>query len=165
MTDTIRILQRKLEKEKVFRDIHYTLDVKTIPDESTTIQEMMDTLAATDWTSMSQDVDLLLTGAVIYVARDRSGYDSEWQLNQYGYRVPKKVYKDRLSFELELGLLLVEPGSGTVIIREVYEDKGLAEGAADEIAVFYELIEKQLKKFLDNLQGKEIRSKQYLLYR
>lgn len=167
VTDMIRILQRKLEKEKVFRQIDFTLDVQTIPDDQPGIEKTMERLKSTDWSldSKKEQADLLLTGAVLYDARDRSGYDSEWQLNQYGYRVPKKVYRDRLAFDMELGFILIDLKTGEVILNKTFEDRGLVEGAADEVAVFYELIDKQLTLFLDQLQGKEMKTKRYLLYR
>lgn len=166
VTDMVRILQRKLEKEKVFRQIQFTLDVKAIGEEQDGIKESMDLLTSMERHDMKDfQADLLLIGAIMYNARDRSGYDSEWQLNQYGYRVPKKVYRDRLSFDLELGLVLIDLKTGAIILQKTYEDRGLAEGAADEIAVYYDLIEKQLVTFLDQLQGKEMKTKRYLLYR
>ncbi len=156
VTDLVRILQGRFQKDQVFKDVFFTLDIREIPEEQIGIKESIGVLASTKWPQEKFEVeaDFLLTGAVLYNARDRSGYDSEWKLDQYGYRVPRKVYRDRLAFDLQLGLLLVDLKTGEIIINQTLEDNGVAEGAADEIGIYFDLIDKQLGKFLDELRGK-----------
>ncbi|MGB3976508.1 MAG: hypothetical protein WBM02_02135 [bacterium] len=166
VTDFIRYLQRELEKNSVFRSIEIQFDIRNFQNDLKSAKDHIEKLKEIDWMKAYADfeADLLLAGVVQYDTKDRSGYDSEWQETRYGLRTAKKVYRDRLLFDLELGLLLVDLKSGKILFENTYIDKDLAEGQADEIALFFELIDKQVKKFMDEILGKQIRSKRYLLY-
>lgn len=166
VSDFIRVLQRQLEKEMLFHEIDVQFDIRNSRDDAKTTEMYLKQLAETDWvkTYAETGADLLLAGAILYDTKDRSGFDSEWQENRYGYRVPVKVYRNKLSFDLELGLILVDLTTGSMLFENTFVDRGQVEGQADEVSVFYDLIEEQIEKFLDEILGKQIQSKRYLLY-
>ena len=166
VTDFIRYIQRVLEKDSVFKKIEVRFDISNYLSDLKSTEKHLEKLKEVDWIKTYGDsgADFLLAGAVQYDTKDRSGYDSEWQETRSGLRAPKKVYKERLLFDLELGLLLIDMKTGKILFEDTYIDKGQTEGQADEIAVFFELIDKQIQAFLDEILGKQTHTRRYLLY-
>jgi hypothetical protein len=166
VSDFIRVLQRTLDREMIFREIEVQFDIRNYRDDVKDTEMYLKQLTDIDWVTAYAETgaDLLLAGAVLYDAKDRSGYDSEWQENRYGYRVPVKVYRNKLSFDLELGLILVDLATGTILFKDTFADRGQVEGQADEVSVFFDLIDEQIEKFLNDILGEQVQTKRYLLY-
>ncbi len=166
-SDLVRLLERQFSRTDLFENVLTDNNVIEIPDEHEGIESIMKVLAETDWLQEypDRDADLLLTGAIAYLTKDRSGYDSEWREDRYGYRVPQKVYRNRIAFDLQLGFLLVDLRTGEVIFNNIYDDSDQVEGAADEISIFFDLIDEQTEEFLDELLGKKQQTYRFLVYK
>lgn len=118
-----------------------------------------------DWNKWNETInaDLLILGEVYYEANDFSGYDSEWKINRYGYRVPSKVWKDRTSYKFKLTLFLVDLREGRLLLEKTYDADETTEGSADEVGVFYDLAQKKIRVFLDYIIGKKVNAYRYLM--
>ncbi len=164
-SDLQAMIVQEAEKHDVFKDIHIVrIDdiTQMTPDEFQLWLDQAGTFPWSKWKD-SLDGDLLLIGMVSYSAQDRSGYDSVWQTTSTGYRVPAKVWKDRIAYEFSSRLLLVDLNTWTVISDKTYSDNSSVESASDEVGVFYDIMQIKMLEFLDYIEGKEVKSHRYLL--
>jgi hypothetical protein len=166
-SDLVRLLERRFARDDVFNSVHTENEFLDMPEEFENLESVMDHMTETDWVEKysETDADLLLVGSVAYFTRDRSGYDSEWLEDRRGYRIPHKVYKNRIGFDLELVLMIVDLRSGETVFTSIYDDTGQVEGAADEVSIYFDLINEQVDEFMNELLGEEQRTYRYLIYR
>ncbi|MBN1552344.1 hypothetical protein JW979_12800 [bacterium] len=165
--DVEAILMNTMKKENIFKEV-ITLDREAVPvfDEKD-MTTFLDAINNYNWTAWNtpQKGDLLLLGAVFYKTQDFSGYDSEWAVNRYGYRVPVKVWRDRLSYEFHVYFVLMDLTTGESIFNKTYESKDEVEGAADEIAILMNAAEMKSNEFLNSIRGEKVKTQRYLLFR
>lgn len=165
--DVKQMIQRRCERTRIFNNVLVHPGVNNLEDDDFDSQSSFDKLKTEDWRKNLADwqADYLVTGIVYYESRDRSGYDSRWVTNRYGYTYPRRVYVDRLGYDFALGLVLINLGTGEIIMEKLYSADGYAEGAADEIGIFFDLAGAKIDACMETLQGRKIRTNRYLLIR
>jgi hypothetical protein len=156
---------------KLIKEDEYFTGVKVIDKsdmpfpQNKTVQQFLEEISDFDWIDWNTDhnTDLLLFGTVYYDTQDFSGYDSQWRENKYGYRVPEKIWKEKLRYEAKFRIVLVEIPTSEVILDKEYRDEDIVEGAADEVGVYLELADENARKFIDQIRGVKVKTRRYLL--
>ncbi|GEM_PF-6797004 len=168
--DTSRDLESVFLKEvkninslKNFRTVEKSsLSFELKDDTSPTLKDQITAYDWPAWNAQNQ-IDLVILGDIFYEASDYSGYDSEWKVNRYGYRVPSKVWKDRTSYKFRMNLYLVDTLNNRIVVDKTYEADETTEGAADEVGVFFEVSQTKIRAFLDFIIGKKVNATRYLM--
>lgn len=165
-TDVKQMIQRRSEKDKIFKHVDFCQESAAWDDKETTVMEKLDEVKKINWEEKFGDrgADYLVTGVVKYLSRDNSGYQTSWYTNRYGYTYPKKVYKDQLGYDFALGILMIDLKTGETVFEKFYEKDGMTEGAADAIGVFFDLAGSKIDEYLESIQGVKIRTMRFLLY-
>ncbi len=168
--DTSRDLESVFFKE--VKNLKSLTNIRTVPRnalgfdiQSETSPTLKDQITAFDWPAWNaqNQIDLVILGDIFYEASDFSGYDSEWKVNRYGYRVPSKVWKDRTSYKFKMNLYLVDTVNNRIVVEKTYDADETTEGAADEVGVFFELSQTKIRAFLDFIVGKKVNATRYLM--
>ncbi len=134
--------------------------------EGISLDTVVDNSQDFDWPRFREEIgnDLLLLGSISFEADDFSGYESRWVYNQYGYRVPRKVWVDKVRYLYKLRLVLVDPEDKKIIVDETYDEDIIVEGITDEVAGLLSLSEESMREFKELMQGEEVKATRYLIY-
>lgn len=166
-TDVRQAIQQKCEKNHIFSSLEMDRVTMEWTEDLEDLESVLTILRDTDWSKEypESSADLLITGAIKFITRDRSGNDIQMVTNRYGYTYPKRVYRERLSYSFEMGMMLIDLKTGEILLEKTVQDDGEAEGGADSVSLFFDMVGPALDKCIDHIQGPKIRTKRYLLYR
>ncbi|MBN1355636.1 hypothetical protein JXA40_05115 [bacterium] len=165
--DVEATLLKVLTRDNFFSSVD-VLEVKQMPMAvDQTVGDFVPFITEFNWASWNEpiDFDLFLIGSVNYYTQDFSGYESQWLENRYGYRVPQKVWKDKLRYEIKIRIVLVDLRAGQVILDREFEDEDVVEGAAEEVGVFLRIAEEKIVEFVGMLRGETVKAERYLLFK
>jgi hypothetical protein len=112
---------------------------------------------------------LIITGSVVFVPHQRSGYVQKEQevYDSFGRRsvVPVRTYMDRKGFILRPKFVFIDGRSGETLYTETFREEILynAEQSTPALSSYFELMDRLLPSFLSTLSSQTIRGSRYLL--
>jgi len=112
---------------------------------------------------------LIVTGSVIFVPHQRSGYVQKEQeiYDSFGRRsvVPVRTYMDRKGFILKTKFVFIDGRTGQTLYSETFREEILynAEQSTPALSSYFELMDRLLPSFLTTLSSQTIRGTRILL--
>jgi hypothetical protein len=112
---------------------------------------------------------LIITGSVVFVPHQRSGYVQKEQevYDSFGRRsvVPVRTYMDRKGFILRPKFVFIDGRSGETLYTETFREEILynAEQSTPALSSYFELMDRLLPSFLSTLSSQTIRGSRVLL--
>jgi len=112
---------------------------------------------------------LVITGSVIFVPYQRSGYVQKEQevYDSFGRRsvVPVRTYMDRKGFILKPKFLFIDGSTGETLHSETFREEILynTEQSTPALSSYFELMDRMLPSFLSTLSAQTIRGTRVLL--
>jgi hypothetical protein len=112
---------------------------------------------------------LIVTGSVIFVPHQRSGYVQKEQevYDAFGRRsvVPVRTYMDRKGFILKPKFVFIDGRTGETLFSETFREEILynAEQSTPALSSYFELMDRLLPSFLSTLSSQTIRGTRILL--
>jgi hypothetical protein len=112
---------------------------------------------------------LIITGSVVFVPHQRSGYVQKEQevYDSFGRRsvVPVRTYMDRKGFILRPKFVFIDGRSGETLYTETFREEILynAEQSTPALSSYFELMDRLLPSFLSTLSSQTIRGSRFLL--
>ena len=112
---------------------------------------------------------LIITGSVLFVPHQRSGYVQKEQevYDSFGRRsvVPVRTYMDRKGFILRPKFVFIDGRSGETLYTETFREEILynAEQSTPALSSYFELMDRLLPSFLSTLSSQTIRGSRVLL--
>jgi hypothetical protein len=111
----------------------------------------------------------IVTGSVIFVPHQRSGYVQKEQevYDAFGRRsvVPVRTYMDRKGFILKPKFIFIDGRTGETLYSETFREEILynAEQSTPALSSYFELMDRLLPSFLSTLSSQTIRGTRILL--
>lgn len=112
---------------------------------------------------------LIITGSVVFVPHQRSGYVQKEQevYDSFGRRsvVPVRTYMDRKGFILRPKFVFIDGRTGDTLYTETFREEILynAEQSTPALSSYFELMDRLLPSFLSTLSSQTIRGSRVLL--
>jgi hypothetical protein len=112
---------------------------------------------------------LIITGSVIFVPYQRSGYVQKEQevYDSFGRRsvVPVRTYMDRKGFILKPKFVFIDGTTGETLYSETFREEILynTEQSTPALSSFFELMDRMLPSFLSTLSAQTIKGTRVLL--
>jgi hypothetical protein len=112
---------------------------------------------------------LIITGSVVFVPHQRSGYVQKEQevYDSFGRRsvVPVRTYMDRKGFILRPKFVFIDGRTGETLYTESFREEILynAEQSTPALSSYFELMDRLLPSFLSTLSSQTIRGARFLL--
>jgi hypothetical protein len=112
---------------------------------------------------------LIITGSVVFVPHQRSGYVQKEQevYDSFGRRsvVPVRTYMDRKGFILRPKFVFIDGRNGETLYTETFREEILynAEQTTPALSSYFELMDRLLPSFLSTLSSQTIRGTRFLL--
>jgi hypothetical protein len=112
---------------------------------------------------------LIITGSVVFVPHQRSGYVQKEQevYDSFGRRsvVPVRTYMDRKGYILRPKFVFIDGRSGETLYTETFREEILynAEQSTPALSSYFELMDRLLPSFLSTLSSQTIRGSRFLL--
>jgi len=112
---------------------------------------------------------LIVTGSVIFVPYQRSGYVQKEQevYDSFGRRsvVPVRTYMDRKGFILKPKFLFIDGTTGETLYSETFREEILynTEQSTPALSSYFELMDRMLPSFLSTLSAQTIKGTRVLL--
>jgi hypothetical protein len=112
---------------------------------------------------------LIITGSVVFVPHQRSGYVQKEQevYDSFGRRsvVPVRTYMDRKGFILRPKFVFIDGRTGETLYTESFREEILynAEQSTPALSSYFELMDRLLPSFLSTLSSQTIRGSRFLL--
>jgi hypothetical protein len=112
---------------------------------------------------------LIITGSVVFVPHQRSGYVQKEQevYDSFGRRsvVPVRTYMDRKGFILRPKFVFIDGRTGETLYTETFREEILynAEQSTPALSSYFELMDRLLPSFLSTLSSQTIRGSRVLL--
>jgi len=112
---------------------------------------------------------LIVTGSVIFVPHQRSGYVQKEQevYDSFGRRsvVPVRTYMDRKGFILKPKFVFIDGRTGETLYSETFREEILynAEQSTPALSSYFELMDRLLPSFLSTLSSQTIKGTRILL--
>jgi hypothetical protein len=112
---------------------------------------------------------LIVTGSVVFVPHQRSGYVQKEQevYDSFGRRsvVPVRTYMDRKGFILRPKFVFIDGRTGDTLYTETFREEILynAEQSTPALSSYFELMDRLLPSFLSTLSSQTIRGSRVLL--
>jgi hypothetical protein len=112
---------------------------------------------------------LIITGSVIFVPHQRSGYVQKEQevYDSFGRRsvVPVRTYMDRKGYILRPKFVFIDGRTGETLYTETFREEILynAEQSTPALSSYFELMDRLLPSFLSTLSSQTIRGSRFLL--
>ena len=112
---------------------------------------------------------LIITGSVVFVPHQRSGYVQKEQevYDSFGRRsvVPVRTYMDRKGFILRPKFVFIDGRTGETLYTETFREEILynAEQSTPALSSYFELMDRLLPSFLSTLSSQTIRGSRFLL--
>jgi len=112
---------------------------------------------------------LIITGSVLFVPHQRSGYVQKEQevYDSFGRRsvVPVRTYMDRKGFILRPKFVFIDGRTGETLYTETFREEILynAEQSTPALSSYFELMDRLLPSFLSTLSSQTIRGSRVLL--
>jgi hypothetical protein len=112
---------------------------------------------------------LIITGSVLFVPHQRSGYVQKEQevYDSFGRRsvVPVRTYMDRKGYILRPKFVFIDGRSGETLYTETFREEILynAEQSTPALSAYFELMDRLLPSFLSTLSSQTIRGSRVLL--
>jgi hypothetical protein len=112
---------------------------------------------------------LIVTGSVIFVPHQRSGYVQKEQevYDSFGRRsvVPVRTYMDRKGFILKPKFVFIDGRTGQTLYSETFREEILynAEQSTPALSSYFELMDRLLPSFLTTLSSQTIKGTRILL--
>jgi len=112
---------------------------------------------------------LIVTGSVIFVPYQRSGYVQKEQevYDSFGRRsvIPVRTYMDRKGFILKPKFLFIDGKTGETLYSETYREEILynTEQSTPALSSYFELMDRLLPSFLSTLSSQTIKGTRVLL--
>jgi hypothetical protein len=112
---------------------------------------------------------LIVTGSVIFVPYQRSGYVQKEQevYDSFGRRsvVPVRTYMDRKGFILKPKFLFIDGNTGETLYSETFREEILynTEQSTPALSSYFELMDRMLPSFLSTLSAQTIKGTRVLL--
>jgi hypothetical protein len=123
------------------------------------------------WKGVGQEYQgaLIVTGSVIFVPYQRSGYVQKEQevYDSFGRRsvVPVRTYMDRKGFILKPKFLFIDGNTGETLYSETFREEILynTEQSTPALSSYFELMDRMLPSFLSTLSAQTIKGTRVLL--
>ena len=123
------------------------------------------------WKGVGQEFQgaLIVTGSVIFVPYQRSGYVQKEQevYDSFGRRsvVPVRTYMDRKGFILKPKFVFVDGTTGETLYTETFREEILynTEQSTPALSSYFELMDRMLPSFLSTLSAQTIKGTRVLL--
>jgi hypothetical protein len=112
---------------------------------------------------------LIITGSVVFVPHQRSGYVQKEQevYDSFGRRsvVPVRTYMDRKGYILRPKFVFIDGRTGEALYTETFREEILynAEQSTPALSSYFELMDRLLPSFLSTLSSQTIRGSRFLL--
>jgi hypothetical protein len=112
---------------------------------------------------------LIITGSVVFVPHQRSGYVQKEQevYDSFGRRsvVPVRTYMDRKGYILRPKFVFIDGRTGETLYSETFREEILynAEQSTPALSSYFELMDRLLPSFLSTLSSQTIRGSRVLL--
>jgi hypothetical protein len=112
---------------------------------------------------------LIITGSVVFVPHQRSGYVQKEQevYDSFGRRsvVPVRTYMDRKGYILRPKFVFIDGRTGETLYTETFREEILynAEQSTPALSSYFELMDRLLPSFLSTLSSQTIRGSRVLL--
>jgi hypothetical protein len=112
---------------------------------------------------------LIITGSVVFVPHQRSGYVQKEQevYDSFGRRsvVPVRTYMDRKGYILRPKFVFIDGRTGETLHTETFREEILynAEQSTPALSSYFELMDRLLPSFLSTLSSQTIRGSRFLL--
>jgi hypothetical protein len=112
---------------------------------------------------------LIITGSVVFVPHQRSGYVQKEQevYDSFGRRsvVPVRTYMDRKGYILRPKFVFIDGRTGETLYTETFREEILynAEQSTPALSSYFELMDRLLPSFLSTLSSQTIRGSRFLL--
>jgi hypothetical protein len=107
---------------------------------------------------------LLLTGAVQFDLKDRSGFRSVQTTDRYGRVYNRSIYAEMTSYELQFLICAYNSETGKLIYREFMTDQLDIDGPpADNKLAFYELLQRMSGRILGLFSDTKVKAERRLL--
>jgi hypothetical protein len=112
---------------------------------------------------------LIITGSVVFVPHQRSGYVQKEQevYDSFGRRsvVPVRTYMDRKGFILRPKFVFIDGRTGETLYTETFREEILynAEQSTPALSSYFELMDRLLPSFLSTLSSQTIRGSRFLI--
>ena len=112
---------------------------------------------------------LIVTGSVVFVPHQRSGYVQKEQevYDSFGRRsvVPVRTYMDRKGYILRPKFVFIDGRTGETLYTETFREEILynAEQSTPALSSYFELMDRLLPSFLSTLSSQTIRGSRFLL--
>ncbi|MFO7694442.1 MAG: hypothetical protein R6V57_15255 [Vicinamibacterales bacterium] len=112
---------------------------------------------------------LIVTGSVLFVPHQRSGYVQKEQevYDSFGRRsvVPVRTYQDRKGYILRPKFVFIDGRTGETLYTETFREEILynAEQSTPALSSYFELMDRLLPSFLSTLSSQTIRGSRVLL--
>jgi len=112
---------------------------------------------------------LIITGSVVFVPHQRSGYVQKEQevYDSFGRRsvVPVRTYMDRKGYILRPKFVFIDGRTGETLYTEAFREEILynAEQSTPALSSYFELMDRLLPSFLSTLSSQTIRGSRVLL--
>lgn len=112
---------------------------------------------------------LIITGSVVFVPHQRSGYVQKEQevYDSFGRRsvVPVRTYMDRKGYILRPKFVFIDGRTGETLYSETFREEILynAEQSTPALSSYFELMDRLLPSFLSTLSSQTIRGSRFLL--
>ena len=123
------------------------------------------------WKKVGEEfgIPLIITGSVVFVPHQRSGYVQKEQevYDSFGRRsvVPVRTYMDRKGFILRPKFVFIDGRTGETLYTETFREEILynAEQSTPALSSYFELMDRLLPSFLSTLSSQTIRGSRVLL--
>jgi hypothetical protein len=112
---------------------------------------------------------LIVTGSVVFVPHQRSGYVQKEQevYDSFGRRsvVPVRTYMDRKGYILRPKFVFIDGRTGETLYSETFREEILynAEQSTPALSSYFELMDRLLPSFLSTLSSQTIRGSRFLI--
>jgi hypothetical protein len=112
---------------------------------------------------------LIITGSVLFVPHQRSGYVQKEQevYDSFGRRsvVPVRTYQDRKGYILRPKFVFIDGRTGEALYTETFREEILynAEQSTPALSSYFELMDRLLPSFLSTLSSQTIRGSRILI--